>query len=130
MREKLLGLISVSLGALGLTVTGIGAGVLILGLSAKVVTRLANTLKPHELTIEKMVFYGGNAGIIGLSTISVAVISQAVSDKLREVKVEQMIAELETKHHCNGCKYYSANTYLSCAVNPDLPKNCSNFTCN
>ncbi|ACC81177.1 hypothetical protein [Nostoc punctiforme] len=128
MREKLSNLIPTALGGLGLTVTTIGAGILILGLSGKVVTRLADALKPHELTIEKMVVYGGNAGIIGLCTISVAAISQAVSDKLAEAKVEQMIAELETKHHCNGCIYYSANNYLPCAVHPELPQYCSDFT--
>ncbi|MFN6560062.1 MAG: hypothetical protein RMY28_009660 [Nostoc sp. ChiSLP01] len=130
MREKLNNFIPISLGSLGLTVTGLGAGVLILGLSGKIVTRLADALKPHELTIEKMVVYGGNAGIVGLCTISIAAIYQAVSDKVAEVKVEQMIAELETKQHCIGCIYYSANNYLSCAVNPDLPKNCSHFTSN
>ncbi|MBD2489042.1 hypothetical protein [Aulosira sp. FACHB-615] len=129
MRKKLLECASVvtsSLGISGLVVTALGASGLILGLSGKVVVRLGEALKTHELTIDKMVTYGGNAGIIGLCSASCgAAVAWFVGDKL------DCFGELEEasqKHHCSGCAYFSANPYLPCAVNPHLPQNCKDFT--
>lgn len=128
MRKKLLDcttIIATSFGVSGLVVVTLGASCLILGLSGKVVIKLGETLSPHESIIDKMMMYGGNSGVMGLCSASCgAAIAWFVGNKLN---CFNELEQVSTKHYCSGCMYFSANPYLPCAVNPDLPKGCKDY---
>ncbi len=118
--------ITVSVGASGTILFFLGAGSCFLGVSGKAVDKLAQVLKPHQSTAQKMVNYGAGATFAGLLLAAGGVVTaKTVGEYLGDKEFQERAAKTK---YCNGCIYYSANTYLSCAVHPSLPKDCRDFT--
>lgn len=106
----------------------------VLGLSVKAVHKLDKILTPHQLISQRMINYGASATYIGLFCAGSGVlIAKTVGEYLADKEFNQRIdsdseQELTPKSECSNCIYYSPDSFLNCAVNPGLPKNCKDFT--
>ncbi|HYX18317.1 MAG TPA: hypothetical protein VE944_28920 [Nostoc sp.] len=143
--------LTVSLGAAGLILIALGGSACFLGVSSKAVQKLALFLKPHQAATQKMVNYGAGLTYMGLFfTGSGVLIAKTLGEYLADkefaeeinsnllnqkiVEVTQEIGSILSNQElnvenkqCSNCAYFSSNSLLSCAVNPDLPNDCSDF---
>ncbi|WP_414755588.1 hypothetical protein [Anabaena sp. CCY 9910] len=136
---------TVSVGVSGVLLIFLGGGSCFLGLSGKAIDKLAQSLKPHQAIAQQMVNYGAGGAFLGLALTGSAVfIAKTAGEKLADQELQKQLDLIDqegeqrvrlridqlhsTPNPCSGCIYYSSNGYLQCAVNPDLPKDCQDFT--
>jgi hypothetical protein len=130
---KLVELATMAIGVSGAFLVMTGGASCLLGLSATAIIKAGKVLENYEPTIKSAMINGSIVAGAGLFLTGAAVgIANKESEKLDCEEIQHSDIQPETEinkinNQCFGCKYYSSNSYLHCAVHPERPLNCPDF---
>jgi hypothetical protein len=130
---KLVELATMSIGVSGAFLVMTGGASCFLGLSATAIIKAGEMLENYHPTIKSAMINGSIVAGAGLFLVGVAAgIANEEGEKLDCEEIQHSGIQMETEidkinKQCFGCKYYSSNRYLHCAVHPEQPLNCPDF---
>lgn len=128
-RDEIAEISSVVLGVFGSISIAVGVAASAAGIVGIAANRVAKLWQDQQPALQNILFAG--TGAIGGGMMMVGT-SMAIADNFRSSTQQQPItfsdvppAKLTVPIGCTGCKYFSGEKLLPCAVHPELKENCT-----
>jgi hypothetical protein len=127
-RDEIAEISSVVLGVFGSISIAVGVAASAAGIVGIAANRVAKLWQPHQPALQYIFFAG--TGAIGCGMMMVGA-SMAIADNYSSSTQQLPITFSDTPPQkftvpigCAGCKYFSGEKLLPCAVHPELKENC------